>query len=88
MIASIIKKTISLLTLSAFLTACAALSQADRSGKKVSGQREVAREGGDPASAEAYYHFILGYQAELSNDDETALKEYREAIKPTTMRPP
>ena len=79
-----IRKLIILLTLSAFLTACAVLSVADRGGKKIIIQGETTPYSDDlmeSANVESYYHFILGYQAELSNDDETALKEYQRGVE-------
>lgn len=40
-----------------------------------------------PADASAAYHFMLGYQAELSQNSELALKEYQAALKadPTAL---
>ena len=40
-----------------------------------------------PADASAAYHFMLGYQAELSQNTEQALKEYQAALKadPTSL---
>jgi tetratricopeptide (TPR) repeat protein len=40
-----------------------------------------------PADASAAYHFMLGYQAELSQNSEQALKEYQAALKadPTAL---
>jgi tetratricopeptide (TPR) repeat protein len=34
-----------------------------------------------PPDSEATYHFMLGYQAELAHDLETAIREYRAALK-------
>ncbi len=40
-----------------------------------------------PADASAAYHFMLGYQAELAQNSDQALKEYQAALKadPTAL---
>ncbi|HBR48629.1 MAG TPA: hypothetical protein DEA71_00955 [Nitrospira sp.] len=60
------------------LVACAAAPQPHKTG-----QPPIATQPPSPAAPEsdATYHFMMGHQAELSQDIETALKEYHAALK-------
>lgn len=59
--------------------ACAAAPQPQEAATPVTSiSRQPAPPAPDPA---ATYHFMLGYQAELAQDMETALKEYLAALK-------
>ena len=77
----------SLLSLS-FLLACASpppvrLARAAETGETPKHAAAATR----PADASAAYHFMLGYQAELAQNSELALKEYQAALKadPTAL---
>src|SRR5262245_16504077 len=70
-----------LLSLSVLL-ACASpppvrLARASETGEAPKPAATASR----PADASAAYHFMLGYQAELSQNSELALKEYQAALK-------
>ncbi len=73
---------LTLLVIPWFVVSCGTVQQAGRDANRASGQ--PATQVGTPAppsDPRAYYHFILGHQAELAQDSERAAREYLSALQ-------
>jgi tetratricopeptide (TPR) repeat protein len=71
---------LSLLAVPCLIASCASAPQ---KGTDLSASTGAigARQAAPPSDPRTYYHFILGYQAELAQDTEEALREYRLALR-------
>ena len=79
---------LSLLAVPAFVASCASTPQVGEASEQAAGTPEARRTAAVPPKHPlAYYHFLLGYQAELNKDSERAIEEYLHALRrdPTSV---
>jgi tetratricopeptide (TPR) repeat protein len=75
-----VRSVVGSLAIACAVMACAASPRAQES-QLLSEESTPRQAAASPPNSAATYHFMLGYQAELAQDIETALREYRATIE-------